>query len=132
MTRAALILASLIGLSACDSGAGLALAGAGLATVVHTQKTPADHALSWAMDENCSILHSANNEPYCQPLPPDPRERLADMSASLFCYRTLGNVTCYKRPDQSASSQTRINYAHGYAPAEEATPVAALPWDATY
>ncbi len=30
------------------------------------------------------------------------------MSQALYCYRTLGGVSCYDRPDYTASSQTRI------------------------
>jgi hypothetical protein len=57
---------------------------------------------------------------------------MASLSASLYCYRTLGGVSCYDRPDYMAS-QTRLNYAYGYLPSTAPrgtiadAPVAALP-----
>ena len=142
MTRAALILASLLVLSACTSGPSLVMTGIGVATFIHTEKTLVDHAVSHATEKDCATLHTVKNEPYCQSPPTDPRQRRADMSGSLHCYRTLGTVTCYTRRDPSASQQTRIDYVHGYAPAgsdatldngvpaEMAAPVAALPGNA--
>jgi len=59
------------------------------------------------------------------------------LSASLYCYRTLGGISCYDRPDYMAS-QTRLNYAHGYLPSAAPrgtiadAPVAALPESGTY
>lgn len=108
-------------LSACSLASQAALAGINLVSYVHTDKTLTDHAISLVTDENCSIRHSANNEPYCQPLPengdlatagdanPDapPTDwdpgQLAN-GAPIFCYRTLGGVSCYEEPDPSASA----------------------------
>ena len=143
MTRAALILASLLALSGCFAGPSVVMTGISVATFIHTDKTPIDHAMSHATEQDCATLHTVKKEPYCQSLPMDPRERLAEMSTALHCYRTLGTVTCYTQRDPLASQQTRINYAHGYAPTsgtmglddgmpvEASAPVAVLPDRAT-
>ena len=126
MTRAALILASLIGLSGCDAGTTAVLAGAGLATFVHTDKTVTDHAVSWATEEDCALLHAANAEPYCQARP-EPRARMTETTAASHCYRTLGTVTCYDRPDRAASHEVRVDHAHGFTPPAAPAPVAIRP-----
>jgi len=140
MTRLPLLLAALIGLAACSPANTAALAGASLVSLIYTDKTLSDHAASRALKEDCSVLNFVDNEPYCQKPPSEDAEanRLAALSASLYCYRTLGGVSCYDRPDYMASNQTRLNYAHGYLPPSEArgrlveAPVAALPESGTY
>ena len=140
MTRLPLLLVALLGLSACSPTGTAVLAGAGLVSLIYTDKTLTDHAMSQAFDEDCSVLHVEGNEPYCQKPPPegDRKNRMASLAASLYCYRTLGGVSCYDRPDYMASNQTRVNFAHGYLPPAEArgqiveAPVAVLPESGTY
>jgi hypothetical protein len=128
MTRTAVLFATLLALAGC-SGPGVLLAGASLATLIHTDKMPADHLAGYVTEKDCSVLHTVAKEPYCQNAEPDGHERLAAMSARLYCYRTLGGVSCYDRPDYSASSQTRLDYA--YRPGGNSlpgqAPLAALP-----
>ncbi|MFQ5775816.1 MAG: hypothetical protein ACE5GS_14940 [Kiloniellaceae bacterium] len=140
MTRSALLLTGLLALSGCGS-AGLAFGGANLATLIGGDKTIPDYAVSRVAKQDCSLLHAARNEPYCQGPSRDPRAELAALSATMYCYRTLGGVTCYDRPDYAASSQTRVNFAYGLAPRlaappaagpADAPPVAALPGAGTY
>ena len=137
MTRLPLLMVALFALAACDPATTAAFAGANLVAFIHTDKTAADHAASWAMKEDCSILQAAHNEPYCQPPQPadERRDSVAALGASLYCYRTLGGVSCYDRPDYMASGQTRVEFAHGYLapqPPLAAAPVAALPDSAVY
>ncbi len=60
----------LFGLGACEVSPALMVATAGLVSYVHTDRTLTDHAVSYATEEDCSVRHWANNEPYCQ----DPNE----------------------------------------------------------
>jgi hypothetical protein len=108
MTRVFGICAGLLGLSACGGEVGLAMMGASMASFIHTDKTVVDQAVGLSTDRDCSVLYLAQDETYCKP--PDPIEpgQVAYMSQSLYCYRTLGGVSCYDRPDYTASSQTRI------------------------
>ena len=108
MTRVFLICASLLGLSACGGEVGLMVMGASMATFIHTDKTVVDHAVGFSTDRDCSVLYLARDEDYCKPLEPVEPSQVAYMSAALYCYRTLGGVSCYDRPDYTASSQTRI------------------------
>jgi len=140
MTRLPLLLIALLSLAACTPAGTAALAGAGLVSLAYTDKTLTDHAVSGALEEDCSVLHFDNNEPYCQERRPDGQDRdeMAALAASLYCYRTLGGVSCYDRPDYMASNQTRLNFAHDYLPPSVArrriveAPVAALPESGTY
>ncbi len=110
MTRILVICAGLFGLSACSGDVGLALIAASTASFIHTDKTMVDHAVRYSTDRDCSVLYMANDENYCKPAVPVEPGQVAYMSQALYCYRTLGGVTCYDRPDYTASSQTRINF----------------------
>jgi hypothetical protein len=46
------------------------------------------------------------------------------MSSALYCYRTLGGVSCYDRPDYTASSQTRIVFGDTLIAPLDSIPVA--------
>ncbi len=113
MTRAALLLACMCLLSGCE-GLVVAFVGANMATVIHADKTIPDIALSNQRQKNCSLLHAARNEPYCQDPPPDQTEILADLAANRYCYRTLGGIDCYERPDFLASGLTQVDFTAGY------------------
>ena len=128
MTRVPILFTMLLWLSACGMDPSLVMTGGSLVTLIHTDKTLTDHAASWITEKDCSVLHSAHNEPYCQDPPAmTPAEQLAVTSASLYCYRTLGGVSCYDRPDYTASTQTRVNYAYGYAPSVSEAPLVEWP-----
>ncbi len=111
MTRVFVIcggLLGLLGLNACGGEVGLMVVGASMATLIHTDKTIVDHAVGRSTDQDCSVLYLARDEDYCKPLIPIEPSQVAYMASTLYCYRTLGGVSCYDRPDYSASSQTRI------------------------
>ena len=55
MTRVIVICASLLGLSACGGEIGLAMMGASVATIIHTDKTVMDHAVGLSIERDCSI-----------------------------------------------------------------------------
>jgi hypothetical protein len=99
MSRAVVVFASLLLLSGCGT-AGAVLGGASLAILIHTDKTPADHAIGYVADMDCSILYAANKQPYCRDPKAEPNghERLAALSARLYCYRTLGGGGVLLRP----------------------------------
>ncbi len=108
MTRVFVICASLLGLGACGGEVGLAMMGASVATFIHSDKTVVDHAIGLSTERDCSILSLARDQDYCKPQVPIEPGQVAYMSQALYCYRTLGGVSCYDRPDYTASSQTRI------------------------
>ena len=126
MTRILVICASLLGLSACGGEVGLAMLAASTATFIHTDKTTVDLVVSYSTDRDCSILYLAKDENYCKPPVPVEPGQVAYMSQALYCYRTLGGVACYDRPDYTASSQTRIVFGDTLIAPLASAPLAAL------
>ncbi len=124
MTRVFYICGSLLGLGACGGEIGLMMMGASMATLIHTDKTVADHAVGFSTDRDCSVLYLARDEDYCKPLVPIEPSQVAYMSSALYCYRTLGGVSCYDRPDYTASSQTRIVFGNTLIPPLASAPLA--------
>ena len=74
--------------------------GATFVSVIQSEETMTDKALSWALDKNCSIFQIARGEQYCQKSGPDIPEQ--------YCYRTLGSITCYAEPDPQASPEVAV------------------------
>jgi len=101
------------GLAACDPASQAMLAGASLVSFVHTDKTIGDHVATWAFDQDCSTLTLANGEGYCrdhvseEELAAREAEARAELAAT-YCYRTLGEISCYRQPDPLASSAARV------------------------
>lgn len=112
LIRPLLLMAALFSLSACGASPALLMTGASLASFIHTDKTLTDHAVSYATEKDCSVLNLSNGYDYCDPPEGREREQIAYMAANLYCYRTLGGVNCYDRPDYTASNQTRINFGN--------------------
>jgi hypothetical protein len=124
MTRVFVICASLLGLSACGGEAGLILAGASIASFIHTDKTVVDHVVGYSTARDCSVLYLSEDENYCKPQVPVEPGQVAAMSATMYCYRTLGGVSCYDRPDYTASGQTRIVFGDTLVAPLASAPVA--------
>ena len=112
MARTVFLVLSLFGLAACDPFTGTLVA-ANMATLMHGDKTIPDYVFSSHTRQNCSLLHASRNEEYCQDDPPSDTEALAALNANRYCYRTLGGIDCYDRPDFLAGGQTRVNFAAG-------------------
>ena len=103
----------MLGLAACDPASQAMMAGASLVSFVHTDKTLGDHVATWAFDKDCSTLTLANGEGYCHEFVTEEDRAAAaagaaDVLEHTYCYRTLGDITCYRRPDPTASSAARV------------------------
>ena len=96
----------LLALAACTPSAQVALTGASLVSLAHTDKTVGDHVSTWAFDKDCSLIQFIDGEEYCQEYE-DAAAKAAEQPV-LHCYRTIGGVSCYERPDRSASAQTKV------------------------
>ncbi|MQX37591.1 hypothetical protein [Roseospira navarrensis] len=69
------------------------LGAANLATVVTTDKTIPDHVVSLATGHDCSLVRYSTGGYYCvQPLPAN-----EPVETRLYCYRSIGKITCYDR-----------------------------------
>jgi hypothetical protein len=98
-----------LGLAGCDPASQAMLTGASLVTLAHTDKTIGDHVATWALDKDCSTLTLANGEGYCHDFVDEEAQAAAEGALDApYCYRTLGDVTCYLQPDPLASTATRL------------------------
>jgi len=70
-------------------------------SVAVTKKTLGDHVVSLASGKNCSTVRQQNDLSYCVE---DERQPVHE----LWCYPTLGDVTCYDRPDPRREPYDRV------------------------
>ena len=94
--RLLLITGLAMGLSGCSAVATAPtgfpkLLGVNGATVIGTGKTITDHVVSFTTGKNCSTVRKNTGHHYCE------EDELA-VPDNVFCYTTLGDVTCYDRP----------------------------------
>ena len=94
---------ALLALSACDPVT-LAAVSASAVSFAATDKFPADHLASWITGRDCSLHLAADTRQYCR----DPIDESKLAAAPLYCYRTLGAITCYAAPDPQASDSRRV------------------------
>jgi len=99
MRRLAAVFVILLGVSACE----VVVGGATLVSVIYTGKTPIDHAVGAANDQDCSLLNIEKEEPYCQEL-----ARHDGSADVLYCYPTLGRPECYENP--LPNGQGRVSF----------------------
>lgn len=93
------VLPTVLALVSCEPVSMIAT-GATFVSVIQSEETVTDKALSWALDKRCSIFQVARGEQYCQKTGPDIPEQ--------YCYRTLGSITCYAQPDPNASPEVAV------------------------
>ena len=62
--------------------------------VMATDKTLADHLVSFRTGKNCSTVRIEQGRTYCREDEPNPMP-------NVHCYQTLGDVMCYAAPDPS-------------------------------
>jgi hypothetical protein len=88
--------------------AGLPLAGvvggAEVASVVNTDKTLTDHVASNLTGRECSTLKIKSRGKYCI----DPNS-IPDPEPAVYCYRSLGDITCYDRPDPYTNGASAVS-----------------------
>ena len=61
-------------------------------TVMGTEKTIMDHVISLSSGKDCSAVNLEKGQYYCA-------EDEPTINQEIFCYNTLGSVTCYAKPD---------------------------------
>ena len=89
------ILVSPLTVNGCASGDFVLIEGV---SVMASEKTFTDHLVSWVSGKDCSIVRTEQELEYClEDEPPILKPRV-------YCYRTLGSVSCYDRPDPRRSS----------------------------
>jgi hypothetical protein len=79
------------------------LLGAGLANFVYSDQVPSDYVAEFASGKQCSLLKAIQDGgPLC-------RETATDIvEKPIYCYRTLGQPTCYSTPDPYGTGARKI------------------------
>lgn len=86
--------------AACGSTSTAVVGGAMLANFVYTDKLPTDYLAEFASGKECSFLKSQEDGgPLCR----DSFERVV-YEPPLYCYRTLGEITCYSKREPNAGT----------------------------
>ncbi|MDH5750487.1 MAG: hypothetical protein OEY85_14350 [Rhodospirillales bacterium] len=66
-----------------------------------TDKTLGDNIYSLYSGKDCSSVRYQQGRTYCEEDEPNPSSRY-------YCYRTLGEITCYEDPDPHYSPQAQV------------------------
>ncbi len=85
--RSFVVIAFLILLASCE-----AVLGVESVSTMATGKPLSDHVISAVSGKDCSTVRTQTGQNYCVEDDIPPRQ-------NIFCYRTLGKVTCYDKPD---------------------------------
>jgi hypothetical protein len=82
-------------LSACGGAESVFVLGAGLANFIHTDRVPTDYLAEYASGQECNLLKSIEDGgPLCRN-----SFNPTVVAPPLYCYRTLGEPSCYVSPD---------------------------------
>ena len=95
-------------LGACSGTAAIAMAGISATSFALTDKFPVDHVATWVSGEECSALQAERTGEYCRTEAEiAAAERAADplQQPRVYCYRTIGEITCQSEPDPSAENR---------------------------
>ena len=108
-TKARLLLVPAVLLvAACTPFDAGIMAGTTVISLLETDKTPTDHILSQVMNKDCSskrLLEGADH--MCLDENANASKTVAQAAPS-YCYRTLGNVTCYTEPNPFGSNASQV------------------------
>ena len=91
-------------LSACGPET-LVSTGLGVASLKATDKTLSDHAIGLVTNQDCSSLRAQRGDSYCL-TEEEIEARIPDQPE--FCYRTIGGINCYDRPDETKSASRML------------------------
>ncbi len=67
-------------------------------------KTASDHLVSLVSGKDCSFLRVEQDKSYCV------EDARVIQQSHLYCYPTLGSVTCYTEPDPQRAPSERIGF----------------------
>ena len=70
-------------------------------SIIATDKTLSDHLISFTSGKDCSTVRKEKGLKYC-------KEDEVFIQQNIFCYETLGSVTCYERPDPHKGGHQKL------------------------
>lgn len=88
--------------SGCSGTVFLATAAVTATTFATTEKLPTDYVASWITGEDCSSLEAERTGQYCRSeaeVAADDTANRPEVAMPVYCYRTIGEVTCYGEPE---------------------------------
>ena len=95
---------ALMAIYACGTSSFLVLSSS-LANFIQTDKLPIDYVAEWASGKECrSLAAMKDGGPLCRKSFEPPRI----FQKPIYCYRTLGRITCYDEPDPYRTSLQRV------------------------
>lgn len=92
-------------LTACGTASFFVLSSS-VANFIQTDKLPTDYVAEWASGKECrTLVAMKDGGPLCRKSfdPPKVYEK------PIYCYRTLGRITCYDEPDPYGTSTQRVH-----------------------
>jgi hypothetical protein len=98
--RLFLTISAILALGACAALAPPIAAVEGTTAVV-TGKPLSDYVVSVASGKNCSTVRVNAGLTYCE-------EDEVNAAPKVWCYRTIGRVSCYDRPDPYDGKQRKV------------------------
>ena len=96
---AVLVLMGAMATAACDLGT---LGGAEAISIMGTDKTVVDHIVSIGSGKDCSTIRREQGRTYCV-------EDEVQINQNIHCYKSIGSVTCYDRPDPYNMGHARVD-----------------------
>jgi len=70
-------------------------------SAVTTGKPLSDHLVSYSSGKNCSSVRKSTGRSYCE-------EEELNPTPKVWCYRTIGSISCYDRPAPYGGSQRKV------------------------
>lgn len=99
--RLLVIAAAILALGGCALGTAPPMAAAEGISTVGTGKTITDHVISFTSGKNCSTKRKNLGQTYCE-------EDEKNPPPNVYCYHSLGDVTCYERQDPYKDKRQRV------------------------
>jgi len=102
--RKIFLLLPILSVSACGplvSASAPGLAEVDVLSLMGTEKTVVDHLVSLSSGKDCSAVRREKGQYYCKE--DEPR-----IEQNIYCYNTLGSVTCYTKPDPYGAGQRKV------------------------
>ena len=106
VARACGLAVALALLSACTPAQLGAIAGLSALSYIETDKTLSDHVASKIMGKDCASRYAFETGRLCK----EETVTYVAQQAPTYCYRTLGNITCYSTPDPYDSRTQQVRW----------------------
>ena len=94
--RSIAVIACIVLLSGCELAAGVESV-----ALMASETTLSDHIISLSSGKDCSWVRREKGLHYC-------KEDEPLIRPNIYCYNTLGRVTCYDRPDPYGGGQQKV------------------------